>query len=39
VTFQIQYLSLSSMGNTQRGIALKEKAKKLIELLKHQYHL
>jgi hypothetical protein len=39
VTFQIQYLSLSSMGNTQRGVALKEKAEKLIELLKHQYHL
>jgi len=39
VAFQIQYLSLSSLGNTQRGKTLKEKAEKLIELLKHQYHL
>jgi hypothetical protein len=39
VAFQVQYLSLSSLGNTQRGNALKEKAEKLIELLKHQYHL
>jgi hypothetical protein len=39
VAFQIQYLSLSSLGNTQRGMALKEKAEKLIELLKNQYHL
>ena len=39
VAFQIQYISLSSLGNTQRGKALKEKAEKLIELLKHQYHL
>ena len=39
VTFQIQYLSLSSLGNSYRGKALKEKAEKLIELLKHQYHL
>lgn len=39
VAFQIQYISLSSLGNTQRGKALKEKAGKLIELLKNQYHL
>jgi len=39
VAFQIQYISLSSLGNTQRGKALKEKAEKLMELLKHQYHL
>ena len=39
VAFQIQYLSLSSLGNTQRGKALKDKAEKLIELLKQQYHL
>ena len=39
VAFQIQYISLSSLGNTQRGKALKVKAEKLIELLKHQYHL
>src|SRR6186713_577935 len=39
VAFQIQYISLSSLGNTQRGKALKEKAEKLIDLLKHQYHL
>ncbi|HEY5969295.1 MAG TPA: hypothetical protein VIU35_15055 [Chitinophagaceae bacterium] len=39
VAFQIQYISLSSLGNTQRGKALKEKAEKLIDLLKNQYHL
>ncbi|HJS53026.1 MAG TPA: hypothetical protein VJ765_00740 [Chitinophagaceae bacterium] len=39
VAFQIQYLSLSCLGNTQRGKALKEKAEKLIELLKHHYNL
>ena len=39
VAFQVQYISLSSLGNTQRGKALKEKAEKLIELLKHQYHI
>jgi len=39
VTFQIQYLSLSSLGNSHRGKALKEKAEKLIGLLKHKYHL
>ena len=39
VAFQIQYLSLSCLGNTQRGDALKTKAEMLIELLKNQYHL
>ena len=39
VTFQLQYLSLSCLGNTQRGMALKTKAENLIGLLKHQYHL
>ena len=39
VAFQIQYLSLSCLGNTQRGKALKEKAEKLIGLLKKGYHL
>ena len=39
IAFQIQYLSLSCLGNTQRGEGLKIKAEKLIELLKIQYHL
>jgi hypothetical protein len=39
VAFQIQYLSLSCLGNTQRGEGLKTKAEKLIGLLKYQYHL
>ena len=39
VAFQIQYISISCLGNSLRGKALKEKAEKLIELLKHQYHL
>ena len=39
VAFQIQYLSLSCLGNTQRGEGLRIKAEKLIELLKNQYHL
>ena len=38
ITFQLQYLSLSCLGNTQRGTALKTKAENLIELLKRQYH-
>jgi hypothetical protein len=38
VAFQVQYLALSSVGNSRRGKDLKEKAEKLIELLKHQYH-
>jgi hypothetical protein len=39
VTFQIQYLSLSCLGNTQRGKALKTKAETLIDLIKKEYHL
>ena len=39
IAFQIQYLSLSCLGNTQRGKVLKTKAENLIELLKYQYHL
>jgi hypothetical protein len=39
IAFQIQYLSLSCLGNTQRGKALKTKAENLIELLKQEYHL
>jgi hypothetical protein len=39
IAFQIQYLALSCLGNTQRGKALKTKAENLVELLKHQYHL
>jgi protein associated with RNAse G/E len=39
VAFQIQYLSLSCLGNTQRGKALKTKAETLINLLKKEYHL
>ncbi len=39
VTFQIQYLSISCLGNTHRGIALKTKAENLIDLLKKEYHL
>ena len=39
VVFQIQYLSLSSLGNSLRGKALKTKAERLIDLLKKEYHL
>lgn len=39
VAFQIQYLSLSCLGNSQRGMNLKTKAEQLIALLKKQYHL
>ena len=39
IAFQIQYLSLSCLGNTQRGKALKTKAENLIALLKQQYQL
>jgi hypothetical protein len=39
VAFQIQYLALSCLGNTQRGNALKTKAGTLIDLLKKEYHL
>jgi len=37
VTFQIQYISLSSFGNAQRGEGLKTKAENLIELLNKEY--
>ena len=39
VSFQIQYLSLHTLGHTIRGKALKTKAENLIELLKKEYHL
>lgn len=39
ITFQIQYLSISCLGNMQRGKALKIKAENLIDLLKKEYHL
>ena len=39
VTFQIQYLALGCLGNSIRAKALKEKAGKLIESLKLEYHL
>ena len=39
IAFQIQYLSLSCLGNTQRGKNLKTKAETLIGLLIHQYHI
>jgi len=39
MAFQIQFLSLSCLGNSQRGKALKTKAEDLIGLLKKEYHL
>jgi hypothetical protein len=39
IAFQIQYLSLSSLGNSIRGKELKTKAEGLIGLLKQEYHL
>jgi hypothetical protein len=39
VTFQISYISLSSMGNMQRASALKAKAERLIDFIKREYHL
>ena len=39
IAFQIQYLSLSSLGNSIRGKELKTKAEDLIVLLKQEYHL
>ena len=39
IAFQIQYLSLSCLGNTQRGKELKTKAENLIALLKQEYRL
>jgi hypothetical protein len=39
IAFQIQYLSLSCLGNTQRGKELKTKAENLVALLKKEYRL
>ncbi len=39
ITFQIQYISLSCLGNMQRGKALKTKAESLIDLIKKEYSL
>ena len=39
IAFQVQYISLSCLGNTQRGKTLKTKAENLIGLLKKEYHL
>jgi hypothetical protein len=39
VVFQIQYLSLGSLGNSLRGKELKTKSEKLITLLKQEYRL
>ena len=39
ITFQIQYISLSCMGNMKRAKVLKAKAEGLIELIKNEYHL
>lgn len=39
ISFQLQYLTLSTLGNIIRGNALKLKATKLIELLNQEYHL
>ena len=39
VVFQVQYLSLSSLGNSLRGKEIKTKAENLIALLKQEYYL
>jgi hypothetical protein len=39
ITFQISYISLSCLGNMQRGKLLKKKAEELIDLIKNEYHL
>ncbi|MEO5948484.1 MAG: hypothetical protein ABIP79_16825, partial [Chitinophagaceae bacterium] len=39
ISFQLQYLTISTLGNIIRGNELKSKATKLIELLKQEYHL
>ncbi len=39
VTFQIQYISLSCMGNMIRATVLKTNAKELIDLINNKYHL
>jgi hypothetical protein len=38
ISFQVQYLTLSTLGNIIRGKDLKTKAEKLIEILKKEYH-
>jgi hypothetical protein len=39
ITFQISFISLSSMGNKQRAKLLKAKAERLIDYIKNEYHL
>ena len=39
VTFQIQYLTLMTLGNINRGNKLKTQAVNLIDLLKKEYHI
>ncbi len=39
ISFQIQYLSLGTLGNSLRGKLLKTKAENLIALLRKEYHL
>ena len=39
IAFQIQYLSLSCLGNSQRGKSLQTEAEILIDLLKKEYHM
>ena len=39
IAFQLQYLTISTLGNIIRGNELKSKATKLIELLKQEYHI
>ena len=39
IAFQVQYISLSCLGNSQRGKSLQTKAENLIEMLKKEYHL
>ena len=39
VAFQIQYLALNSLGNSQRGKRLQTKAEELIDLLKKEYRM
>ncbi len=39
IAFQVQYISLSCLGNSQRGKSLQTKAENLIDLLKKEYHL
>jgi hypothetical protein len=39
VSFQVQYLAAVTLGNTQRGNRLKERATNLLALLKKEYRL